>query len=230
MSGLEEYASREEQARALARLVARQLSQTIEAKGNATLAVAGGTTPGPFFEALSRERLDWSSVRVLPTDERIVPETSERSNARLIRETLVQNEAAKAVFVSLSPSADAVTPEDAAADATGRVLPVLPLDIAVLGMGADMHTASLFPGGDRLADALAPGAPAILPMRAPGAAEARLTLSAPVLATATHLHLLLTGREKREALASAQAAPDAVAAPIRAILDAPAGATIHWAA
>jgi 6-phosphogluconolactonase len=88
-----------------------------------------------------------------------------------------------------------------------------------------MHTASLFPGADRLAEALAPDAPVLLPMRAEGAPEARMTLTAPVLRGALHLHLLLLGSAKREALELARTLP-AELAPVRAVLD---NAVIHWA-
>jgi 6-phosphogluconolactonase len=91
-------------------------------------------------------------------------------------------------------------------------------------MGADMHTASLFPGADRLEEAFS--SPALLmPMRAEAAGEPRVTLTAPVLKGAFHIHLLITGAEKRAALDRALTLPVAEA-PVRAILD---NATVHWA-
>jgi 6-phosphogluconolactonase len=92
-------------------------------------------------------------------------------------------------------------------------------------MGADMHTASLFPGGDRLAEALAPDAPILLPMRAPGVPEPRVTLTARVLADAMACHILITGKDKRAAIERADAlTPEE--APVKAVL---AHATVHWA-
>ena len=92
-------------------------------------------------------------------------------------------------------------------------------------MGTDMHTASLFPGADRLAEALAPDAPALMALRAPGAGEPRVTLTARVLADAMACHILITGADKRAALDRAQGlAPEE--APVRAVL---ANATVHWA-
>ena len=76
--------------RDLAELVADQLRGACASKGHATLAVPGGTTPGPFLEALSEAELAWKDVRVMPTDERMVSERSPRSNARLIREALLK--------------------------------------------------------------------------------------------------------------------------------------------
>jgi 6-phosphogluconolactonase len=110
-------------------------------------------------------------VQVLLNDERWVPEDSPRSNTRLLRERLLVGRAA-ANLVALH--LDAPEPEDRW---TG-IAPHLPISVLLLGMGADMHTASLFPGADRLEEALAPGAPAVMALRAPGAPEPRITLTA----------------------------------------------------
>lgn len=225
---LKEYSSKEEQAQRLARAVVSQLSVTIEAKGSATLAVPGGTTPGLFLQALSEEKLDWSVVTVLPTDERAVPEGHDRSNARLIRENLIRAEAASARYLSLTPRSEESFVA-AAQRLSTEVDQVTPLDVVVLGMGADMHTASLFPGSEGLADALSPKAPAVLALTAPNAPEPRFTLTAPQFQTASHLHILISGPEKLAALNTAQSST-LEAAPVRVILNAPAGATIHYTA
>ena len=93
-------------------------------------------------------------------------------------------------------------------------------------MGADMHTASLFPGGDNLEEALSSNAPTLLPMRAAGALEARITLTAQVLNSSRIKHLVIFGDEKRAAFEKAIGLPKSIA-PISAILP---GAIIHWAA
>ncbi|MEL6679580.1 MAG: 6-phosphogluconolactonase [Pseudomonadota bacterium] len=226
-SSLETYADRAALMEGLAGLVAAQLRETLATKGEATLAVPGGTTPGPFLRLLGQTALDWSRVRVMLTDERFVPESSERSNTRLLRETLLQGPAAEAELVPFY--AEAARAEDVLDDLTAAVVRALPLDICVLGMGADMHTASLFPGADRLGEALSPSAPPLLPMRAAGAAEPRITLTAPILATATHIHLLITGEEKRDAHARALAAGAVEDAPVRCVLTAPSPARVHYA-
>ncbi|MEM8870495.1 MAG: 6-phosphogluconolactonase [Pseudomonadota bacterium] len=221
------YSDRDELATDLAEIVAGELRDAIAVRHAATLAVPGGTTPGTFLRALSLEELEWHKVRVMLTDERFVPETSDRSNTRLIRKTLLQGPAAAAQFVPFYRPAE--NPEDVLDLLTIGLNDALPLDCCVLGMGEDMHTASLFPGADRLADALAPDAPPLLPMRAPGAPEPRLTLSAQVLREARGLHLLITGAAKQLTLERALRDQPWAEAPVRAVLTAPAPITIHYA-
>ncbi|MEM9430883.1 MAG: 6-phosphogluconolactonase [Pseudomonadota bacterium] len=209
------YPDRAALAEGLADVVAAELSAAIAERGVATLAVPGGTTPGPFLAALAARPVAWSATRVMLTDERFVPETSDRSNTRLLRETFL----AGAPDARLLPlTAEAERPEDVLDLLSAGIGEALPIDSLVLGMGTDMHTASLFPGADRLADALAPGAPVLLPMRAPGAGEPRLTLTARVLTGARHRHLLITGAEKRVALDAAWAETDVTQAPVKALL------------
>ncbi|MCP5088681.1 MAG: 6-phosphogluconolactonase [Rhodobacteraceae bacterium] len=227
MANWAEYKDTAAQAMALAAIVTGQLANALATHGKATLAVPGGTTPGAFLKALSRAEIDWANVNVLLTDERFVPESSERSNTRLLRETLLQGPAAAATLVPLYENAP--RPEDVLDNLSRGIRQVLPLDICVLGMGADMHTASLFPGADRLTEALDPEcSDVLLPMRANGAPEPRLTLTAPVLTTAKHLHLLITGPEKLAALKLAERPGLVYEAPVRAILTAPASVTVHY--
>ncbi len=221
------YGARDELAEDLAEIVARELSEALAATGKATLAVPGGTTPGAFLRALAARPLDWSRVTVMLTDERFVPETSDRSNTRLIRETLLQGAAAAATLVPFYAPAE--RPEQVLDTLSGAVTAVLPLDVCVLGMGEDMHTASLFPGADLLDQALSPTAPPLLPMRAPGAPEPRITLTAPVLRAARSLHLLITGAGKQLALEKALAEGPVVEAPVRCVLTAPEPITVHYA-
>lgn len=212
-----EYADPAQQAKELAAIVAGQLADILGRKGKATLAVPGGTTPAQFLAELSRVPLDWSRVAVLPTDERFVPETDPRSNTRLLKEHLVKNAAVDATIVPLH--AAGATPESVLAHLSEGVRKVSPIDVCVLGMGADMHVASLFPGSDNLARALdVEAADVLIPMRAAGAAEPRISLTASVLTEATHLHLLIKGPEKREALDRAERESSAIQAPVQIVL------------
>ena len=187
-------------ASALAHAVADDLRAALAARGHASIALSGGTTPRRFLQALSRQPLDWANVTVTLVDERWVADDHERSNARLVKEHLLQQEAAGARFVPLYRPAP--TPDDALAEVAAD-LPTT-FDVVVLGMGGDGHTASFFPGGDRLADAMDPATTAtVLPMRAPGAGEPRITLTLPVLRDAGHLYLHIEGGEKRQVLQQA---------------------------
>ncbi len=187
----------------LADRVAGMLREAIEARGRAGLALPGGSTPGAFLTALGREDLDWEKVGVTLTDERWVPPSSERSNQRLLAETLFRGKAAAAEFVPLYSAA--VEPDDGLEGIeTALRQIVMPLDVAVLGMGEDGHTASLFPGADKLEQALDPeGEALVLPIRAPGADEVRITLTLAALATARKAFILIHGAEKRRILEAA---------------------------
>lgn len=209
------FDAREALAASLARDVADELQRAIEAKGRATLAVSGGTTPKLFFEKLSEIDIPWSRVSVTLVDERQVPETSERSNARLVRTHLLRNKAAAARFVPLVDNPEA------------EKIPAF--DVAVLGMGNDGHTASFFPGGDRLAEALDAGtAKRLIAITAPGAGEPRLTFTLPVLESAGRLALHIEGAEKQQVLKKALAEGPETEMPVRAVLRSAAPVTLYW--
>lgn len=218
-----EYPDRELMMMGLADKLAGELGRALRQKDSVSLCVPGGTTPGPVFDTLSEVHLDWDRIAVFLNDERWVPEDHPRSNTRLLRERLIKGRAATANLVPLYAEAD--TPEWRLAELAEGIQPHLPIDVLLLGMGTDMHTASLFPGADRLAEALSPDAPILLPMRAEGAGEPRVTLSARVLADAMNIHVLITGAEKRAAIERARNLP-VEQAPVRAVL---ANATVHWA-
>ena len=219
----EDHADREALALRLADRLAADLTQALRRKDSVSFCVPGGSSPGPVFDILAGVDLDWGRVAVFLSDERWVPESSERSNTRLLRERLLTGRAAAARLVPLH--ADTATPEAALPALEAGLAPHLPIDVLLLGMGEDMHTASLFPGADRLEEALAPDAPVLMAMRAPGAPEPRVTLTAPALAGAMRCHLLITGAAKRAALDRARHLP-ASKAPVAAVL---ADATVHWA-
>lgn len=207
------------QATALAERVAKRLRMSLNQRGHALLAVSGGSTPKDFFAQLSRESLDWARVKITLVDERWVSDTDERSNAKLVKTILLQNEAAAATFVPLY--SDAPTPEEGLAAATRRIDELaLPFDAVVLGMGDDGHTASFFPGGDHLAEALdLNGKSRVMSMRAPDAGEPRITLTLPTLLETESLFLLVTGNKKRDLLADARLGLGAARDyPVRAVI------------
>ncbi|HMA16000.1 MAG: 6-phosphogluconolactonase [Bacteroidota bacterium] len=213
-----DFVDSEALAEALAGAVARDLRAAIARRGVASLALSGGRTPRQFLAALSRQPLPWDKVAVTLVDERWVPPGHARSNEALLRETLLAGPAAAARFVGLVTKA--ATPEAGLAEVAARIAALPPpLDAVVLGMGADGHTASFFPGGDRLAEALDPaGSVMVLPQRAPGAGEPRITLTLPLIAGAGRVYLHIEGAEKAEVIEAALAEGPVEAMPVRAVL------------
>ncbi len=219
-----EYADRDMLALDVANVLAEELETHLLHHENASFAVPGGTSPGPIFDVLCGADLDWGRVRVFPTDERWVPQEHERSNGRLICDRLLRARAASATFLPLYAPVD--LPDDVLGDIETMLTPELPISVLMLGMGADMHTASLFPGAEGLAEALAPDAPVLTALRPDSMPERRVSLTARVLDGALGKHLVIYGAEKRAALERAMTLPPEEA-PINAVLG---GTTVHWAA
>jgi len=205
-------------ASALADRVAAELSVAIVERKQAVLAVSGGKTPELFFHYLAKADIDWKNILVTLVDERFVPVTDDRSNERLVRSSLLQNFASKARFYGLyNPS---ITAELAAFSAASRInsLP-RPFDVIVLGMGTDGHTASFFPGGDRLKQAIDTESRAlVLPIHARGLKEARLTLTLPVIVEARFIALHIEGQTKLDVFERALQDGPVEELPIRAVL------------
>jgi 6-phosphogluconolactonase len=218
-----EYADREILGMDVANVLATDLMAHLTGYEFASFAVPGGTSPGPIFDMLCAVDLDWSRVRVFPTDERWVPQEHERSNGRLICDRLLRGRAASATFLPLYAPVGA--PEDVLADIEAMLTPELPISVLMLGMGADMHTASLFPGAEGLQAALAPNAPVLAALRPDDMPERRVSLTARVLDGALAKHLVIYGSQKRTALERALSLPPELA-PINAVLG---QTTVHWA-
>jgi 6-phosphogluconolactonase len=179
--------------------MAAALNVGIRARGAACAALSGGSTPGPAYERLATRSLDWPKVTFALVDERCVPASDPASNEGLLRRTLAPTLAAGAKVLPMYSGSTAPDHADAAYAA-------LHIDIALMGMGADGHTASWFPGGDGLAPALDPKSPrTVAAVRAPQAAGAadRLTLTRAALDRADRVLLLITGDDKRERLEAA---------------------------
>ncbi|HVX79948.1 MAG TPA: 6-phosphogluconolactonase [Devosiaceae bacterium] len=205
-------------ARALADAVAQNINAALIESGVAAIAVSGGTTPAKFFVELGKHReLDWTKVFVTLVDERWVDETSDRSNAQLVNEKMLQGPAAVAHFVPLYSGGEA--PDAAALERTERQLAVLPRHYAavLLGMGNDGHTASFFPGADNLYEALNGEGP-VVAIRAPGAGEPRITQVLRRLLDTSALYLHIEGEEKAATLERALADGPIEEMPIRAVL------------
>ncbi|WP_416051547.1 6-phosphogluconolactonase [Cupriavidus basilensis] len=198
------------QAAALALSVAEQLSVLIENKGDAYLAVSGGRTPVPFFQALSIQRLPWQHVDIMLVDERAVLPDHTDSNARLVEENLLRGEAAKARFIPLVTEKCA-TPDriDVAKALTQANVGFSQPDLVVLGMGEDGHIASLFADAPEYAQAMDLSAPPGYTATSPrGAAHRRITLNRAALLGASKLIVAIGGASKREVFALASHAQD----------------------
>jgi len=174
------------------------LAEGIAGRGQATLVATGGRAPGPVYDALGAAHLDWASVVVTLSDERCVEAQDPQSNARLVRDRLLQGDAAQARFLPLWPQ-----PEEAALAA------LLPFDAVLLGMGEDGHVASLIPGSPALAQGLTTERLSLaVPAGAGSPPLARITLSLAALMQARAIFLLIAGAAKREVLARARAGED----------------------
>ncbi len=207
------------QMRGLCDAVRGELAEALSARGRAVLAVPGGRTPAPFFEMLAGcGDLDWRNIVVLLTDERCVAEDSPRSNGRLLRASLLQNHAAVAQYLPIYDHAGGDSGGGLPESVMESVAGVLPLDVCVVGMGADAHTASLFADSPELGKALAEDAPPLVRVSAPSMGEDRVTLSAGALRSASAVHILMSGADKYTALQTAMLAGEVADAPIRVIL------------
>ncbi|MGY6536209.1 MAG: 6-phosphogluconolactonase [Pararhodobacter sp.] len=221
---LHEYPDADMLALALAKRLAADLRAALERRERALFVVPGGNSPGPVFDMLAAASLDWGRVDLVLSDERWVPRDHPRSNSALVNRRLMRGKPAAARMIPLH--LDAPVPDAAVVAQLARGLaPALPVDVALLGMGGDGHTASLFPGAPELAAALATDAPPVLATNPPGQPEPRVTLTAPVLGGAFVTHILITGPEKRKALEAARNA-DPMLHPVAAFLGT---AQVHWA-
>ena len=199
----------------MARRIAVVLGDAIAARGVATIALSGGRSPRPVLEALSGASLEWDKVVVTLVDERWVAPDHADSNERLVRETLLQR-AAKARFVGMKNDAADAYAGQAACEAALTELP-LPLDIVLLGMGEDGHTASLFPEAEELAEGLTTNALTIA-VTPPAAPHQRMSLSAKAILKSRHIFLQIGGAAKKSVYDRALAGGPVEELPIRVAL------------
>ena len=197
--------------------VAKQITSAISAKGFASIAFSGGSTPKGLFTELSNKDIDWTKVTITLVDDRWVDVTSNDSNDRLLRENLLQNYAAKARFFSLK-QADELT-DQYLKTLTEQANSFLPLDVAILGMGEDGHTASIFPCSAQVHQGLDVNAdPALIKVVPTTAPYERVTFNYAALIQSSHLYLHVVGQSKQDVISQALADDDAVSMPIRAFL------------
>lgn len=209
----------------LAGELAVRISEAVSDSGLAVIALSGGSTPKPLFEALAQHDIDWSRVVITLVDERWVPDTHELSNAAFMRKYLLDKLPADVRFVPLYQPAESVLASfpavlgnycHATNSSTDKPRG---FDIVILGMGGDGHTASFFPDADNVADLVNPKtAECLLTCNSPSTQVERITWSLPMLLTSNFLALHITGQGKKDVFEQACESDDAIELPIRSAI------------
>ena len=202
----------------LAERIGELLTKGITDNSRASLAVSGGSTPVELFEQLSGNDLSWQHVVITLVDERWVEPTEDDSNEHLVRSHLFKDKALAATFIGMKNSAATASAGEKECEQKLYKVP-LPFDVLILGMGGDGHTASLFPGAEKLSLAtdmdLGQTCMGIAPLTAP---HERMTLTLPAILDSRQIFLHITGQEKNDVLQKAQAEGPVEEMPIRYIL------------
>ncbi len=215
---LHKFKNRSALAEALANEIAHQLDRSIQMHGKASLAVSGGSTPVELFKALSQAELPWAAVKITLVDERWVSPNEARSNERLVREHLLVSRAAFARFVPLYREGMSAKEAEPIVETAISAMPQ-PMDVVVLGMGNDGHTASFFPDAKNLTALTDPfGCHLVQAVDASSAGEARMTMTLPFIAAGRFIALHIEGDNKRKTLNKALEEGEANDMPVRHIL------------
>lgn len=222
---LNEFPTAEAQAQNLALKVGEDLVSLLKQKDLVTVCVPGGTTPALFLGFLSKISLNWSRVKVVLNDERWVPLNDPLSNEAMVRKVLLRNQAFDAQIVSLFDDGSPV--DQAVVKFNQRISTVLPLDICVLGMGDDGHTASLFPAMLDLQEALNVNeAAALIIAQVPNKTEQRVSFNLSAILSAEKHYVLIKGQTKKAVIHKAHEA-QSLDLPISHLLAATA-ATVYY--
>lgn len=203
---------------ALSSAIAKNLSEAIQTKGQASLIVSGGSTPKALFEKLRTFDIAWERVRVSLCDERWVAPTHEDSNEKLVRTHLLVDKAAKAEFVSMY--VEGKKAEDAELTCKKHIeANLLPFTVMILGMGGDAHTASLFPHNVKLDDGFDLSSEAFcIAIEPSDAPHMRMSLTRAAILSSEHLYLHFESESKQKVFQEAMRGDDMHAMPIRSIL------------
>jgi 6-phosphogluconolactonase len=207
--------------RETAAFIADSLRHTLADHGRCTLGLSGGSTPAPVYETLAGETIDWDRVTIVLADERCVASTDPQSNQWLVRTTLLDRLPVQptTVFPDTSLLPDACT--DAYDEALRALLSDRGIDVLVLGLGPDGHTASLFPP----VPAFDPARYAVHTQTDTFAVRDRISVTPPILRSAHTPLVLLKGSDKISLWHTMTEAPyDPVRRPLHAAL---AGGNAH---
>jgi 6-phosphogluconolactonase len=196
------YTTPQEAAESCATHIVTRLDDALSGEGNATLAISGGSSPRAMFEHLAKASLDWSRIHLFWVDERCVPPNSPQSNYRVAEEALIQpvhlpHRNVHRVPAELRPEAAARRYAEDIAEYFGLAEGEMPhFDVIHRGVGADAHTASLFPGEPLIDDRDGIAAAVYVEKLA----QYRITLLPSALLEARHTVFLVTGGEKAGAV------------------------------
>ncbi|WP_199553621.1 6-phosphogluconolactonase [Sandaracinobacteroides hominis] len=222
-----EYDAADELAEAVAGDVQFVIESALDARGDAIAAFPGGSTPLAALELLKKAKLKWKDVTIVPTDDRLVPVQDKASNVRMLAERFLPLGARV-----LPLTGGDLPPVEAGKAADARLQAVhWPLDLVWLGVGADGHTASIFPGPDLELALTAPHravgvTPEPLPKEAP---FGRVTLTKSAILSARAILISVRGEDKREVLEKALKEGAGSKYPVgRLLADATQAIDIHW--
>ncbi|GAA4778393.1 6-phosphogluconolactonase [Stakelama sediminis] len=227
-----DYDDTSEMAEAVAGDIRFIIESALDARGGAVIALPGGKTPIPIYERLAEAKINWKHVTIIPGDDRIVPMGDDLSNVTMLGKTFIPLGAR--VIPIISEAAEDYKAAGRAADARLQDFH-WPLDLCLLGVGGDGHTASIFPGPDfdeaingpkeRRALGVMPDP---LPPEAP---VARVTLSLAAITASAALMIAVTGQKKRDVIEEAIAQGAGSPYPIgRVLAAAELPVDIHWSA
>ena len=199
------------------------ISEALSKHGVATILVSGGTTPAPLYEALSKADLNWKKIKIALVDERWVDPSHAASNEALIRRTLLINNAKNAEFIGMKNAANTAASGLAEAEQNYAKLPQ-PFSLAIVGMGVDGHTASLFPNANGLTEALKADNPKLLaaikakPSDVTGPNTERMSMTLAALLKTERIIILFTGEDKLSVFNAAQRSTVSENVPISALI------------
>ncbi len=198
----------EELAQRSAEWLGEALTRTLAGGGRCSFALSGGKTTGPIYRTLAGMKLPWERVDFYFADERCVPPDHPDSNYLLAEETLLRPLGVKPGQVRRMEG-EREDRDGAARDYEVLLPPVL--DVVLLGMGEDGHTASLFPGASSVEERERRALAIVGPKPPPW----RLTLTLPVLLSARHVLFVVAGEGKRDAVKRVMAGEDLPAARVK---------------